>query len=271
MLNLRGAKLPWSALLMLGACASMDRRGQVDKAAAELAGQPGPRTSVAYARQLHDAFGAGAYQGRAADFTTRAEQGLAALAASEPAAASDAPVLVAWRGLLLADLGRPAPSWYELQRSLALRPTLLAARAVVPAWSKSGRTDQVGATCAQTAAALNGDELYALVQLCREQMNAVSEEAAMAWATPEVRAFYQQEKARRDADMDALAQGAAVRRQQEQHAIRDMEICSSHCKERAYMCANQCGGDGDCRQNCLGANTACVDACESRANRSLGR
>jgi hypothetical protein len=37
------------------------------------------------------------------------------------------------------------------------------------------------------------------------------------------------------------------------------------------MCANQCGADGDCRQNCVGANGACVDACESRANRSLGR
>jgi hypothetical protein len=138
-------------------------------------------------------------------------------------------------------------------------------------WSQSGRTDQVGSVCAQTAATLSGEELYSLVGLCKEQMNAVSEETAMAWATPEVRAFYEQEQARRQADMDALAGAAAAQRLKEQQAVRNMEICSSRCKERAFMCANQCGADSDCRQNCVGANRACVDACESRAYRSLGR
>jgi hypothetical protein len=271
MLNPRWARRLLGALLIVSACAATDRRAQVDKARAELAARPGPGTSVRYAQQLHDAFGAGAYQGREADFVLRAQQGLAALAASESAAASDASVVVAWRGLLLSDLGRPDESWRELQRSLALRPTLLAARAVVPVWSKSGRTDQVGATCAQTAAALKGDDLYSLVVFCREQMNAVSEEAAMAWATAEVRAFYDQEKARRDADMDAQAQRAASQRRLEQHAVRDMEICSSQCKERAFVCTNGCGVDVECRQSCAGANSACVDACESRAYRTLGR
>ena len=135
---------------------------------------------------------------RPAEFRRQADEALAALTRNEATAGPDKPQLAALRGVLLLDLGRNDEAWTELQRSMALRPTLLAAGAIVPTLRLQGRHDDVVQTCDRSAGAITDrDELYKLIKLCAANMDAHDDAAALAWATPEQRAFFDAEKARR--------------------------------------------------------------------------
>ncbi len=171
---------------------------RVDNAGQRLSAHPGAVEAATYAQALHDAAAAHAFAHRPAEFRRQADEALAALTRNETTAGPDKPQLAALRGVLLLDLGRNDEAWAELQRSMALRPTLLAAGAIVPALRQQGRHDDVVQTCDRSARAITGrDELYRLIQLCAANMDAPDDAAALAWATPEQRAFFDAEKARR--------------------------------------------------------------------------
>src|SRR5262249_19011733 len=123
----------------------------------------------------------------------------------------------------------------------------------------------------RTAPYLHGDELFQLVELC---MAGTGDGATLKWATPDVRAFYHRELTRRQAIADEAERAQAERRADEERqrfAVRDMQTCAADCKQRGYECLTYCRSDAQCREDCRGANRACVDGCESRAYQTLGR
>src|SRR6478672_12734586 len=125
-------------LLFATGCAEYMARDRVDSAGKRLSAHPGAVEAATYAQALHDAATAHAFADSPAEFRRRADDALAALTGNETTAGPDRPKLAALRGLLLLDLGRNDEAWAELQRSMALRPTLLAAGAVVPALRQQG-------------------------------------------------------------------------------------------------------------------------------------
>lgn len=186
------------ALLFATGCAEYVVLDRVDNAGRRLSAHPGAVEAATYGQALHDAAAARAFADNPAEFRRRADEALAALTRNEPTAGPDKPKLAALRGLLLLDLGRNDDAWAELQRSMALRPTLLAASATVPALRQQGRHDDVVQTCDRCAGAITDrSELYKLIQLCAANMDAPDGAAALAWATPEQRAFFNAETARR--------------------------------------------------------------------------
>jgi len=207
--------VPFAALvmaLMVAPGCGLTTLERVQGTGAALRAHPGSLEAAAYAEALHDAIAGHAYADQSAEFRRRAEEALAALTANEATAGPDKPKLAAWRGRLLLDLGRNDEGWTELRRSMAMRPTLVAARLIVPLQHQQGHHDDVVQTCVQTAAAVTDrNELFDLIQLCAANMDARDEAGSLAWATPELRAFFDADRARRkrEAEEAAAAQAAA--------------------------------------------------------------
>ena len=189
---------------------------------ATLGGQP-PTTEA-----LHDAFVAGAYTDHLADFARRADEALAALADAEEPGVGRRAALIAYRGLLLADLRRHHEAWAELQRSMGIAPTWVAARGMVPVWGALRRTDEVAETCGRILPAMRAsDDRYNLLDLCVTNMRAPTDAAALAWAPPEALAFYREQRRRRS----EAAAWAAMQAQQ----TNDM----NQAQQAANMAAQQ--------------------------------
>jgi hypothetical protein len=169
--------------------------------------------AAAYAEALHHAIEAGVYRRNSLEFQQRANEALAGLSANQATAGPDRPKLVAWRGQLLLDLGRNDEAWAELQRSMTMRPTLIAARGVLPILRRQGQINRIGETCATSALAITDrNELFRLIELCAANVNPRDETAALGWATADLRAFYEAERARREreAEEEAAAQRASA-------------------------------------------------------------
>src|SRR4051812_17134957 len=113
-------------LLFAAGCAANDLSQRVESTHRALQRHPGAWEAAAYASALHEAIQKRLYRADAAEFQSRANEALAALRANELTAGPDRPRLVGWRGVLLLDLGRTAQARVELERSLAMRPTLVA-------------------------------------------------------------------------------------------------------------------------------------------------
>ena len=181
-------------------------RQDVESARTDWQNNPSGQRLVIYAEALHDAFAGQAYADRIADFTQRANEVLAALGAAENRGGSQLPTLIADRGLLLLDLGRNHEGWAELLRSMAIAPTLAAARGIVSVWGTRSRSDKVGEACARTLPAMREpDSRFQLLDLCVKNMHAATVAAALAWAPPEALAFYGDERARREEAAALLA------------------------------------------------------------------
>lgn len=230
------------ALLFATGCAEYVVLNRVDNAGKRLSAHPGAVEAATYAQALHDAAAAHAFAHRPAEFRRQADEALAALTRNEPTAGPNRPKLVALRGLLLVDLGRNDEAWAELQRSIALRPTLLAAGAIVPALRLQGRHDDVVHACDSCAGAITDrTELYKLIQLCAANMDAPDGAAALAWATPEQRAFFDAETARRKREaQEALEAQEASERQRA--AMEDMQRVMDEAV-RANQAASQAAAD----------------------------
>ena len=189
-------------------CAGVLLRDDVESARIEWKLNPDGQRAAVYAEALHDAFTGRAYVDQPAAFAQRAGEALAALAAGETGSGSRRPTLVAYRGLLLLDLGRNHEGWAELQRSMAIAPTLAAARGIFSVWGARGRNDEVAEACARTLPAMHdADGRFQLLDLCVKNMHTPTEAAALAWAPPGALAFYRHERALRE-------QAAARARQQ---------------------------------------------------------
>ena len=148
-------------------CAGFLLRQDVESARADWQITPTGQRAVIYAEALHDAFVGRAYVDQTADFRQRADEALSALGAAESRGGPQLPTLIADRGLLLLDLGRNHEGWAELQRSMALAPTLAAARGIVSVWGARGRNDEVGDACARTLPAMrDAASRFQLLDLC---------------------------------------------------------------------------------------------------------
>ena len=185
--------------LSTSSCAGFVLRQDVESARTAWQINPSCQQAVSYAEALHDAFLGQAYVDQTVDFRDRADEALSALGTFESRGGPQLPTLIADRGLLLLDLGRNHEGWSELQRSMAVAPSLAAARGIVSVWGARGRSDEVRDACARTLPALHeAASRFQLLDLCVKNMHAATVAAALAWAPPEALAFYRDERARRE-------------------------------------------------------------------------
>lgn len=265
-----------SVVLIAGlaaACASSHNtylRDNVERTGNAARDRPGARQVADYAQAIHSAYKADVYANEPATGEARVNEALEMLATAAVTYTDAAPTLIAWRGVLLTDIGAYGEAWTELERSFALRPTFLSAGNMVMVFGAGNLPDKVAETCAAAAPYMTDPtERYDLIELCIENMNALDEDAALAWAAPEDAEFYRAERRNRSVEHAEAARQRAEREKYEQQVVRDMEVCAGRCKEKGHLCLNDCYGDAACESNCEQANLACLDQCEARAYKSL--
>lgn len=264
-------------VLLLAACGpSIQEQHMSDVAArrGEATSRTGSRQVLDYARSIHAAARAGAYKNakpKLQEEVTHAAGLIDRVAATvEAQAPMDAATLVGWKALLFVDAERYKEALAEFQRSDAMHPNLMAGQNLVVIWGQANKPDQVAAVCKSTVFELaTGDEQYEFISLCIENMNAISEQAALAWAAPEVVTFYQEERARRQAEA-AEQQAAAERAERHERRVeRQVDVCIADCKQRGYRCLNKCHGDASCEANCESSYQACLEVCDASAREAL--
>jgi hypothetical protein len=230
--------------LLTTSCAGLVLRQNVESARTDWTINPSGQRLVLYAEALHEASVGHAYADQPSQLTQRAGEVLVALSAAEGRSGPQLPTLMAERGLLLLDLGRNHEGWAELQRSMAVAPTLVAARGIVSVWGARNRSDKVGEACARTLPAMREpDSRFQLLDLCVKNMHAATEAAALAWVPPEALAFYRDERARRDLLAQQTAQMAAMDQalqfQQAAQAASDQAQQAAQIANQAAMEAAQ--------------------------------
>ena len=260
-------------VLVLAACgpsAMQLRSDRVNNAARDAQQRPGPRQAVELADAVHASYLAGDYKTQPQRLSAAGGAAIQAIDRALPNAGIDAAMLIAWRGLMFADLGRPQEALAELQRSFATAPNELAGRNLVIVYGAANLTDKVGATCAATCDVLtDADDKLDMIALCRRNMNAASNEGEMAWMSPELVQWYQAENAAR---LSAEIEADNRRRERERYenqVVREVEQCALSCKETGLRCQNRCRGDQECEQRCVEINHACVDRCGSEGYQQL--
>ena len=260
-------------LLVSVGCASPQSRAildNVEQTGSAARDRPGARQVADYAQAIHSAYLAKLYANKPADGEARVTEALQMLTSAEGSYPDAAPTLVAWRGVLLTDIGSYDEAWAELERSFALQPTYLSAGNIVVVFGAGNMPDKVAETCAVAVPYLSDPtERWDLIDLCVENMNALDENAALAWAAPQDAEFYRAERRNRAVEREENQRRAEQRERHEQQVVREMEVCSASCKERGHICLNDCYGDQTCEDNCVQANHACLDQCEARAYGSL--
>ncbi|MDX2086850.1 MAG: hypothetical protein SFX73_03320 [Kofleriaceae bacterium] len=258
------------ALAACGPSATQLRSNRINAAAQEAQMRPGPRQAQELAAAVHEAVLAGDYRTQPHHLQAAGGTAIAAIDTALPTAGVDAAILIAWRGLMLADLGKPTEALSELERSFQIAPNKLAGRNLVLVYGAANLPQKVGATCAATVDVMrSSDEKLDLIALCRKNMNAASNEGEMAWMSPELVAWYQAENAARlGAEIDAM-NARRERERYEQQVVRETEQCSLSCKESGLRCQNRCDGDRRCEDRCVEINHACVDRCGSQAYQQL--
>lgn len=234
--------------------------------------RPGARQALAFAEAVHDAHRADSYKGQPARLTADVNEAVDLLARAATAYRQDAPELIAWQGLLLSDGERYEESFAAFQRSMAVQPNYTAARNLVLVWGTAAKPDKVAEVCRATVPHLaERRDLYQFIGHCMEHMNAISEDASLAWADEQTRAFYYEERGQRQAEAEQADQERRVRQARERAAERDAELCISDCKQIGYACINDCYGDAACEQNCERSYQACLDGCQANASYQLGQ
>ena len=260
--------------LVPAACLSTSQRAQDKAADAQLAridtarsawmNSNGPRQAVDYARAVHEALAAGAYNAQPYRWGTDLPESIKALDLAAPAAGPDAAQLVAWRAVLLADNAQPAEALAEYERSLAIGPTYIAASALAAHHGRSGRIDAVHTVCGGTAPKLAHAERFDLMAACHQASNALTEEAGLPWASAEELAWFRAERERRAQVAVAQAEAARQREQDDVRARRDQMLVDRMCRDECAETASRC--DADCGSV---AYEACSYGCESREKQCL--
>ncbi|WP_205633806.1 hypothetical protein [Labilithrix luteola] len=261
-----------SASSACSACSGSKGRIQHVQSARVHAANGGVRQAQEFAAAVDGAFKAGDYKKKAKAGVIDAGEAMQAIDRVLPMAGVDGPTLVAWRAVLLLDVGRTNDAFSEYNRSFAMGPNELAGTALIDHYSQANRPDLAGEVCAKTVPALRTtDAKLEMIARCRKRMNAISPEGEMAWMSPELVDWYQTENARRLGAAVEADNARAERQRQEQRVVRGMEQCSASCKERGLYCQNNCRHDPLCDQRCVEINRACLDRCESKAYDSLDR
>lgn len=233
--------------------------------------RPGPRQAQDLADSIHDAYIAGDYKKQPQMLQMDTQLAIDTIDRAVPNAGIDAPTLVGWRALMLTDAGRYEEGFADFQRSFQMGPNKMAGRNLIVIYGAANKQQEVGTTCQATFQSLNNDDdRLDLIRLCRENMNALSDEAALSWMSHEQISWYQNESARREQIRIEQQQAAYRQQQEENRVVRRAEQCFAGCKERGLRCQNRCGGDAECDNRCVEINHACVDRCEAAAKEQLG-
>lgn len=261
-------------VVVLVACApsaAQLRLQSIQQARSSAQSVPGARQAAAYAEAVHGAYIAGDYKAKPQQLTFDANDAIAVLDRAVETG-TDAPTLVAWRALLLSDLGRYEESNDEFLRSFGMAPNLLAGRNLVLIYGAANMPDKVGEICNTTAlqVVLTDDARMDLIDMCKTNMNATTDEAAIAWMSPKLRSWYDEESTRRHQARVEAQQRAEERQAYEQRVVRQTEKCAAGCKERGLECQNECYGDAKCENRCVEINRSCLDGCEASAYEKLG-
>lgn len=262
------------AFVALAACGPSLAQMQLDQVAArraEAQQRPGPRQAQAYAESVHDAYTAGAYGQDIVRLNADVDAAAAVLDSASANGGPDAPTLVAWKALVLIDADRHKEGFAELLRSMELHPNLMAAKNLVVVYGVANRPKDVGDVCLRTVPELtDAGEQYWLIEHCKENMNALSEEAALAWATPEIRAWYRQQQQQHAAEAAYERQQQAEQDERERQVGHEIEICIADSKQDGYRCINKCRGNQRCEANCEASYQASLERCEADAKMKLG-
>lgn len=244
---------------------------RVDTTRANAQQRQGPRQAQAYAEAVHDAYRQGAYGQDVARLAAEVNEAAAVIDRAAANGGPDAPTLVAWKALLLVDAGRSDEGFAEFQRSMAIGPNSMAAKNLVLVYGMANQPHKVGAICVRTVPVVtDADERYDLIEHCKDNMNAISEPAALAWATPEIRDWYAQERGRRAQQAAYQADREAQQAEVERQVGHQIDICIADSKQQGYRCINRCNGDQRCEANCESSYQAALERCEAEAKMRLG-
>jgi tetratricopeptide (TPR) repeat protein len=225
---------------------------QVGPARAQAHQRPGPRQAQAYADAIDSAYKAGSYQQNPRGLQLDVDD-------------------AAWKALLFVDAGRFDDGLHMFEASQQMAPNLMAAKNLVVIYGAANLPQKVGLVCAATVPiVVDLDDKYWLVGHCNKNMNAISDEAAMSWASPDTIAWYQQERARRAQVAQAQAEQDAQREAYQRRVVSDAHVCADRCNQRGYQCEARCGEDQQCRDDCVDADHACVQACADEGNGRMG-
>jgi len=254
------------------ACGGNPTLERVNRAGAEARARPGAKQVVAYVEALRDALDKKAFA-KPQDGIRLGQEALAMIDSAAAASATDAPTLIGYKGLLLVSMDQPGPAWEAFEASMRLKPNFVAAGNMVIVYGTANKPDMVGETCSTAVPHIaekgDVDELFRFIELCKKNMNALSEKGAMAWANQPTREFYDLERKRRANESNRRQQAYQDQRDEENRVMHEMEACTSSCREQTGLCQADCGRDRVCRNDCVTANNACVNGCAARAKRKL--
>jgi hypothetical protein len=245
--------------------AAPSQLARIDAARAAWTSSPGARQAVDYARSVHDALGAGAYQADPFRWQQDLPGAIGALDAATLQAGGDAAQLVAWRAVLLGDNAQPTDAVREYERSLELGPNYVAAAGLVGYYGRGGRVADVHAVCGETVRQLRDErERFDLMAACLQASNALTEESGMPWATADELAWFRAERARQQQVAAAEADATRQRELDDVRAERDRRMVGRLCRDECADTVDRCYADcGDV------ARDACEYGCKSREDRCL--
>ncbi len=240
--------------------------------------QPGALSAYQLANTIHAYAKAGHYANRGALLQQDANDAIARLSAAPAMAADDQAMLATWRGILYGDLGNREMAIEELNHSLSVAPSNLAAGTLVTHFALAGEMPSIFNTCKSVAPILRDpNEKYQLTQHCMKSSRAISQAGALAWAPPAHVDWYHAETVRRQQSHAAQQQQQAAiqQQQQQQQAIQQQQAarersnnavatyaCSQECRETGYDCQSECNGNGACEFGCSSRRDRCLRACK---------
>ncbi len=163
---------------------------------------------------------------------------------------SSRPHLLALLGLMEEQFDRGQHALELLWESHRLKPNILASSRLVSHHSASNDQAMVHTLCqATTMAIADPSARYEFIEFCMAKTNAINAEASLAWATPDILAFY------RDGRQQLARQAA-----QRERANNASRACQSTCAERASYCRSRCHTT-HCDDRCIDAYNACNSRC----------
>ncbi len=193
---------------------------------------------------------------------------------------AEAHYLLARKGALYLYAGQGTEAETALTKSYALRPNIGAARYLILYFANRNNQIAMSSMCQEAVMTTdNGNEQYDFINECRTASGAATEEGKMAWATSNIKAFYQEETVRRQKIENENRRRAAIARAEEskrqakvqrhqQRVNGNKKVCEAKCGENAAYCKRSCGSV-DCKNTCIEAQNACYQKCYEIAQRDL--
>lgn len=240
--------------------------------------QPGALSAYQLANTIHGYARAGHYANRRQLHEYDVRDAIDRLSSAPAMAAEDQAMLATWRGILYGDIGNKERAVEELNHSLSVAPTNLAAGTLITHFAMTGQVQAIFETCKSVAPVLRDpNEKYQLTQHCMQNSRAISQAAALAWAPPEHVEWFHAETARRQNAQAAYQQQQAAQQayEQQQEQARQAQdarersnravatyACSQECRETAYDCQSECDGNGACEFGCSSRRDRCLRECK---------